>query len=222
MIESEGSASCSLSTMQRTAGTQMTPHERAGQTRRQRTRRQIEAAVAELLSEADYDDIRAAHIIERAGVGAATFYQVVGDKSRATASLVLGELDPDTWEQPGMANPSEHREEELHALLSSLGQYGFKKPRFALGFCRAYYKNVAALPRGPEPIHPCHELIDEVRRRLAGAVRNLGGSYLAAELNTAPFITIESLLAAQTPHPEDWRLRIDRLMELLQLPSGRD
>lgn len=217
MIDSASSACYRCPMPPRTASPSLTPHERAGQTRKERTRRQIEGALIDLLTEKPYDDIRAAHIIERANVGAATFYQVVGDKGRATTGLVLRELDEAGVTMDYKSDSKSQPVETFRETMNRLGRFGYESPTHANAFIRAYFKDVAGLAEPTVASHPAWALVDLVGSQLRAALRKHQGPSHIEEIDLGGFLTVSALSAGQKPHPENWRRRITCLIQLAGL-----
>jgi AcrR family transcriptional regulator len=69
--------------------TDLTPNQRAGRTRRNRTRQQVLDAAHGLLAGCEYDDLRVADIAAAAGVGEATLYQVFRHKGAVIGALYV-------------------------------------------------------------------------------------------------------------------------------------
>lgn len=199
------------------ADSHLTAYERSGRTRRARTREQIEAAIVGLLKEQPYDDIRAAHIIERAGVGAATFYQAAGTKGRAVAQLVAREIMTMLeGHEPDDAGAAE--DGGIESLLCTLGTYGERHPDLAIAFCRAYFKDVAGRDELSVKDHPAQQLVDETQRRLERFLRRTSQPYLFDRVRIAPHLMTEALLAHRSHPMNDLPTQhIDDLIRLIHL-----
>jgi AcrR family transcriptional regulator len=74
---------------------ELTPNQRAGRTKRARTRSTVLAAAADLLEEVSYDTLTVAMIAERSGLSVATIHQVFHQKAAIVAEVF--------WEQYGEA-----------------------------------------------------------------------------------------------------------------------
>jgi AcrR family transcriptional regulator len=152
----------------------LTPNQRAGQTKRERTRRRILEATEALLRETPggYDEVRIADIAERAGTSIATVHQTYGQKATIIADLfstlyrpVYDETQRKLNEEPTTAL------DVLSDHLDRLGRAAGRKPALTRAYVRAYAAE--ALVRAPaepepsairQPADTCQTIIDRARR----------------------------------------------------------
>ena len=153
----------------------LTPNQRAGKTKRERTRRRILDATEELLvtTPGGYDEVRIADIAERAGTSVATVHQVYGQKASIVVDLfssnLYGPVHDETQRQL-----SEGPTTALDILADHLGRLGRaagRQPALTRAYVRAFATE--ALLRAPDepepsairqPADTCQSIIDRARR----------------------------------------------------------
>jgi len=117
----------------------LTPNQRAGRTRRDRTRQQVLAATHELLKDRSYDDLRVADIVKAANIGEATLYQVFRHKAAVVASLFLEHYQPiEADAERETTDAAIASTEVLSAFLMRLATLAQAEPALARAYLRAF------------------------------------------------------------------------------------
>lgn len=195
----------------------LTPNQRGGQTRRERTKEAVLDAVEAALKEGvGYDDLRAADLARRAGIGTATFYQVVRHPAVAVGELLARGLESLNREaELDIANDELSSADALARHLRRLGQYGFQHRKLALAACRAYGSQVANRDRVRPDLQGLVGLRATVARLLDG-YRESGDSTLGTlPIELPANLALDALLAWKSAHPENWETVVSTLCQLV-------